>query len=251
VRRRPTLGHLERLERTQWCSTDELCVLQDAELEKLLEHAWPTCRTIAAASKKQGSNRGDVANAAGDLPKLPLLTREEASASFEDRKSTATPLPDIGKMTSGTTGNPLAFAYRASEYWRQAMKLRLWLGELPARAIGACTSGLACLGAAPPLGENKIGTGSSHSTRAALRRLCRPFQRSSKRRHQDSHSLSVRGRVLRASGVAALALHRRDEESGLEGHCRNFRGRAAIPGRSGRHRSWRSARGFRNIRTAR
>jgi len=133
VRRRPTLEHLERLERTQWCSADELHAVQDAELRSLLDHARANVPHYRRRLEEAGLHPSDV-RAVSDLTKLPLLTRDEASASFEERKSTAAPLPDIGKMTSGTTGNPLTFAYdRASEYWRQATKLRGygWAGYRP------------------------------------------------------------------------------------------------------------------------
>jgi phenylacetate-CoA ligase len=69
-----------------------------------------------------------------ELSKLPLFTREIAARSLEERKSTAEPFAAIQKMTSGTTGQPLAFAYdTGSEYWRQATKLRGygWAGYEP------------------------------------------------------------------------------------------------------------------------
>jgi hypothetical protein len=40
IRHRPTLGYLKRLERTQWCSLDELQAIQEAELNRLLSHAF-------------------------------------------------------------------------------------------------------------------------------------------------------------------------------------------------------------------
>jgi phenylacetate-CoA ligase len=62
------------------------------------------------------------------------MTRDEATDTLDERKSRKPPLPDIRKMTSGTTGRPLTFAYdRGSEYWRQATKLRgyAWAGYRP------------------------------------------------------------------------------------------------------------------------
>ncbi len=124
LRRRPTLDHLKRLEKTQWCSVDELRALQDTELGKLLNHALSHVPHARQSFERAGIQPGDV-RSVDDLAKLPLLTREEATNHFEARKSTAPPLPAIGKMTSGTTGIPLVFGYdRGSEYWRQATKLR-------------------------------------------------------------------------------------------------------------------------------
>ena len=130
VRHRPTLAHLRRLERTQWCSIDELRDLQEAELHKLLTHVWRNVPHYATRFEQAGLGPGDVRRLE-DLSKLPILTRREAAQHFAARKSTAAPLPEIDKMTSGTTGDPLMFAYdRGSEYWRQATKLRgyAWAG---------------------------------------------------------------------------------------------------------------------------
>jgi phenylacetate-CoA ligase len=133
IRRRPTLEHLERLERSQWSSLDELRSIQDRELEKLLDHGFSNVPHVRGSFARAGLLRSDV-RGVDDLPKLPLLTREEAARRSEERKSLQAPLPDIGKMTSGTTGSPLSFGYdRGSEYWRQATKLRGygWAGYLP------------------------------------------------------------------------------------------------------------------------
>jgi phenylacetate-CoA ligase len=132
LRQRPTLRHLRRLERTQWCSLDELTALQEAELGKLLGHAWRSVPHYQASFRRAGVEPGDI-RTLDDLSKLPLLTRQDA-ADLEARKSSAPPLPQIDKATSGTTGAPLVFGYDVgSEYWRQAIKLRgyAWAGYRP------------------------------------------------------------------------------------------------------------------------
>jgi phenylacetate-CoA ligase len=132
LRQRPTLRHLRRLERTQWCSLDELTALQEAELAKLLTHAWHSVPHYQATFRRAGMEPGDIRRL-DDLNKLPLLTRQDA-ADLEARKSSAPPLPQIDKATSGTTGAPLVFGYDVgSEYWRQAIKLRgyAWAGYRP------------------------------------------------------------------------------------------------------------------------
>lgn len=130
LRRRPTLKYLKRLERTQWASLDELTALQQTELNKLLDHAYAHVPHVRKRFDRAGLLRSDVRRVE-DLARLPLLTRDEATREFPARKSTVAPLPVIDKMTSGTTGNPLCFAYDLdSEYWRQATKLRgyAWAG---------------------------------------------------------------------------------------------------------------------------
>jgi phenylacetate-CoA ligase len=124
IRHRPTLRHLRRLERTQWCSLDELHAIQQAELSQLFSHAFEHVPYYRRKFEHAGLSP-DRPPALDELSRLPLLTRKEAAEHFEARKSTATPLPAISKMTSGTTGHPLSFAYDSgSEYWRQATKLR-------------------------------------------------------------------------------------------------------------------------------
>jgi phenylacetate-CoA ligase len=133
LRRRPTLDHLAELERTQWCSLDELRSMQDRALRKLVEHAYRNVPHVRSLFDDRGLQASDVRRVA-DLPKLPLLTRELAARHVIERRSVAAPLPVIDKATSGTTGTPLEFAYdRGSEYWRQATKLRGygWAGYRP------------------------------------------------------------------------------------------------------------------------
>lgn len=133
LRRRPTLGHLRWLERTQWCSDDELTSLQNDALGRLLDHAFSHVPHDRERFRRAGVERSDIRSLA-DLEKLPFLTRDEATNHLEARKSTAPPLAAIDKQTSGTTGVPLAFGYdRGSEYWRQAIKLRgySWAGYRP------------------------------------------------------------------------------------------------------------------------
>jgi phenylacetate-CoA ligase len=133
LRGRPTLSHLERLKRSEWNSLDELKAIQTAELRKLLDHAYNCSPHYRRRFDERGLRPSDI-RTIDDLPKLPLLTRDEANDSAEDRMSSAEPLPRIRKMTSGTTGRPLTFAYDVgSEYWRQATKLRGygWAGYRP------------------------------------------------------------------------------------------------------------------------
>ncbi|HVY31000.1 MAG TPA: phenylacetate--CoA ligase family protein [Polyangiaceae bacterium] len=132
IRRRPTLKHWQRLERSQWSSLDELQAFQLRELRSLLQHAFTHTPHYRRRFLERGLSPEHI-NHLDDLRRLPLLTREEATSCFEDRKSRAG-LPLIDKATSGTTGQPLVFAYdRGSEYWRQAIKLRGygWAGYQP------------------------------------------------------------------------------------------------------------------------
>jgi phenylacetate-CoA ligase len=133
VRRRPTLLHFRELERTQWCSLDELHALQQRSLQRLLDHVAKNVPYTRARYARAGIHPSEIRRLE-DLRRLPLLTREEAMEHLRERRSVAPPLAVIDKTTSGTTGRPLVFAYdRGSEYWRQATKLRgySWAGYRP------------------------------------------------------------------------------------------------------------------------
>jgi phenylacetate-CoA ligase len=133
VRRRPTLAHLDFLERTEWLSQDELHALQAEQLRALLDHAYNHSPYYRGTMDTAGVHPSDI-RSIEDLGKLPLLGRDEASKAAAERMSVAEPLPRIRKMTSGTTGRPLSFAYDVgSEYWRQATRLRGygWAGYRP------------------------------------------------------------------------------------------------------------------------
>jgi phenylacetate-CoA ligase len=124
VRRRRTLAHLDALERTQWCSAEELAALQLEALRALLRHAYDHVPFYRRRMRAVGIEPSDIRSHA-DLLRIPSMTRAEASASNAERRSTAAPFPDIEKATSGSSGRPLVFGYdRGSEEWRQAVKLR-------------------------------------------------------------------------------------------------------------------------------
>jgi phenylacetate-CoA ligase len=133
LRRRPTLAHWHELERLQWSTRDELEALQVSLLGKLLRHVWAHVPLYRQRMDQAGVGP-DAVRTLDDLRRLPILTREQASADPEARRSTAPPLTAIRKTTSGSTGRPLEFGYDlGSEYWRQAVKLRgyAWAGYRP------------------------------------------------------------------------------------------------------------------------
>ena len=133
LRRRPTLAYWHELERLQWSTRDELEALQIGLLGKLLHHVWAHVPLYRRRMDQAGVGPDSV-RTLDDLRKLPILTREQASADPAARLSTAPPLAAIRKTTSGSTGKPLEFGYDLdSEYWRQAVKLRgyAWAGYRP------------------------------------------------------------------------------------------------------------------------
>ncbi len=133
LRGRPTLARLKYLERTQWCSLDELYALQSAALRQLVRHAYDTVPYYSKRLRELHLRPEDIREPS-DIVKLPLLEREDAAEHADARVATSGPKPTIRKGTSGSTGKPLIFGYEPdSEYWRQAIKLRgySWAGYRP------------------------------------------------------------------------------------------------------------------------
>ena len=124
VRRRPTLARLRRLRALERASLDELESFQRRELAALLRHAHAHVSYYRRLFDGAGARPEDIRDRA-DLARLPILTRQLAQGSADQRVSTAPPLPAIEKTTGGTTGEPLVIRYdTGSEYWRQAVRLR-------------------------------------------------------------------------------------------------------------------------------
>jgi phenylacetate-CoA ligase len=133
LRRRPTLRHQRYLEQTQWRSLDELTAIQAGELRRLLRHAYANVPYYRALFDQVGARPDDIRDAS-DLGRLPVLERDRARDTVEERTARAGAAVEIRKSTSGTMGRPLVFGYeRSSEYWRQACKLRGygWAGYHP------------------------------------------------------------------------------------------------------------------------
>lgn len=133
ARRRTTLDHLASLERTQWASPEDVERAQLAELRALLAHAGARIPYWRETFGRLGFDPRDVQRRE-DLAALPPLTRETIRERYADLVDPEFAPTNLKKGTSGSTGVPLRFEYsRASECWRQAVRLRsyAWAGYRP------------------------------------------------------------------------------------------------------------------------
>jgi len=133
IRGRPTIDLMSYLDETQWLSLDELMNLQAGLLRRLVRHAYAHTPYYRALLDGAGLHPEDL-QTVEDLGKVPVLDRDRARDSVEERTSDAPPFAVVKKGTSGTMGRPMVLSYNAeSRYWREATKWRGygWAGYQP------------------------------------------------------------------------------------------------------------------------
>ncbi len=102
---------LAEFEANQWLSVDELREYQNEKLRAIIKHSYenvPYYRKKMDALKL----RPDDIKTIDDLPKMPILTREDIKANFDELTARNFKRSElIIGHTSGTTGSPLEFYY--------------------------------------------------------------------------------------------------------------------------------------------
>ena len=107
----------DMLHRTEWLPHDELGAYQDERLRAIVRHAYETVPFYRRRFDERGLTPDDIRTRA-DLPKLPLLTKDDIRANFESLRSRALPRRAIRSgHTSGTTGTPLTVEYDRDTVW--------------------------------------------------------------------------------------------------------------------------------------
>ncbi|HEY3499052.1 MAG TPA: hypothetical protein VGK73_30380 [Polyangiaceae bacterium] len=135
IRRRETLSHLSYLEQSQWQDPEERRTEELRALVQLLSYAGRNVPYYRDLFRAQRFDPRGV-RSKEDLGELPFLTREIIRERYDDLIDPAHRGKNLKKGTSGSTGTPLKFEYsRASECWRQAIKVRGygWAGYRPGR----------------------------------------------------------------------------------------------------------------------
>ena len=107
----------ELLARTEWMTASDLGAYQDERLREIVTHAYDTVPFYRRRFDEHKLKPADI-RGRGDLPKLPLLTRDDIRAHFDDLRSTAFPARGMRTgHTSGTTGTPLTVGYDRDTVW--------------------------------------------------------------------------------------------------------------------------------------
>lgn len=107
----------ELLERSERWSAQEIRAYQDERLRATIANAYATVPFYRRRFDAMRLTPADIRGQA-DLPKLPLLTRDDIRANFNDLCSTGAPRRALKTgHTSGTTGTPLTVGYDSDTVW--------------------------------------------------------------------------------------------------------------------------------------
>ncbi len=102
---------LDEFERLEWYSRQQLEEYQSRGLRRLISHCYANVPYYRRVMDERGLQPDDI-QSISDLPKLPLLTRDDVRANFDQLIATNIRRTDLSLgHTSGTTGSPLEFLY--------------------------------------------------------------------------------------------------------------------------------------------
>ena len=125
VRRRRTLAYLDDYRRDQWLAPERIAALQWERLQRLLQHCHREVPYYRRQWRELGITPGDIRNL-DDYAKLPVLTKADIRAHFDELKADSLRDGLLYKATGGSTGEPMRFGYtRESNDRRTAV---MWRG---------------------------------------------------------------------------------------------------------------------------
>lgn len=125
LRRRRTLSYLAAYQREQWLTPDQVKALQWERLKRLLEHCEREVPFYRRRWRELGIAVADIRNL-DDYAQLPVLTKADIRANFDDLKGDSWGDRLLYKTTGGSTGEPMRFGYtRESNDRRTAV---MWRG---------------------------------------------------------------------------------------------------------------------------
>jgi phenylacetate-CoA ligase len=105
------------LAKTEWMSRSDLEAYQDERIRTVVAHAYDHVPFYRRRFERCKLTPRDI-RGRHDLPKIPVLTRDDIKANFEDLRSRG----EAGRgmrtgHTSGTTGTPLTVGYDRDTVW--------------------------------------------------------------------------------------------------------------------------------------
>lgn len=125
LRRRDTLRHLAEYEANQWLPPERLEALQWEKTQRLLRHCWAQVPYYRQRWAEAGVTPDDIRTRA-DFARLPVLTKAEIRAHYDDLHARDHRGRMLYKSTSGSTGEPLRLGYTRESFERRVAVM--WRG---------------------------------------------------------------------------------------------------------------------------
>jgi phenylacetate-CoA ligase len=123
--------YLQELEQSQWYTREQLEEIQQKKLKALLKHAYDNVPYYRAVFKERKLTPADIAGPK-DLPKLPVLTKEDIRNNFTQLLAGMHKnYNPVLSYTGGSTGEPMGFYKdRDNILYNEAanMRAREWAG---------------------------------------------------------------------------------------------------------------------------
>ena len=114
------------LDKTQWFPPKDIAKLQNQNLRFLIKHAYDTVPYYNRVFRKIGLTPGDV-KTVEDLPKVPVLTKEDVRLNSADLVSHGFPANRLVPYTSGGSGDQLKFYVTKKQLsWEIAAEFRAY-----------------------------------------------------------------------------------------------------------------------------
>lgn len=124
----PMSRYLAELEESQWLSPAELREIQNEKLRAMVRHAYDTVPYYREVFEGRKLTPDDI-KTVEDLPKLPILTKDDLRANFPDKIRSSACMDSkliIGK-SSGSTGEPVKYYLTPEEKaFKWACLYRMW-----------------------------------------------------------------------------------------------------------------------------
>lgn len=131
IRGTRVMSRLRELEKTQWLKPKEISRIQERRLRALVKQAYENTKFYNKLFKERGLKPSDI-KTGEDLAKLPILTKKDIKANFDDLVAINYPRHKmIPWSTGGSTGEPMRFlVIRKHRSWETAAMLRgaSWCG---------------------------------------------------------------------------------------------------------------------------
>ncbi|MEO7433118.1 MAG: phenylacetate--CoA ligase family protein [Dokdonella sp.] len=125
LRRRKTIAYGREYDRNQWLSADALAALQWTRLKALLDHCYREVPYYRRLWDALGITP-DAIRSMEDYARLPILTKADIRANFDDLIAPSYRAGLLLKSTGGSTGEPLRFGYTRESHERRTAVM--WRG---------------------------------------------------------------------------------------------------------------------------